>query len=1093
MKLLDNINSTFGEDLKQTLTRGSQLKIAAAYFSIYAYAALKKELEKIEALQFIFTSPTFVAEAVTDKVQKEKREFIIPKRDRESSLYGTEFEIHLKNQLTQKAIAKECAAWIKRKVTFKSNKSNAPMQALACLQKSTTTIAYMPIQDFTPVGLGFEKGDAISNIVNRFDRQSDTDVYLRLFNQMWQDKSNVEDVTQEIIQHIESVYQENAPERIYFLVLYHLFQDFLEDMTEDVMPNDRTGYQNTLIWKKLFNFQRDAAVGVINKLETYNGCILADSVGLGKTFTALAVIKYYELRNKSVLVLCPKKLSDNWTNYNTNSVTNEFVQDRFNYDVLYHTDLSRTGGRTLNIDLTKVNWGNYDLVVIDESHNFRNRDKYKNKQTRYDQLMHKIIQQGVKTKVLMLSATPVNNRFTDLKNQLALAYEGNASLLEDKLNIDRDIETIFRRAQTSFNIWTKLAPHERTTQAILNLLDLDFFKLLDSVTIARSRKHIQTFYDTRDIGSFPKRKQPISVRCPLSTQTHISLNQIYQKLSSIQMAVYAPVSYIFPSALKKYEDKFDTQVGNNQKLRQMDREKSLQALMTINLLKRLESSIDAFRITLTVLKKNIETILNQIDQFEAKQIDDAIQINPSHIYNGDENEDDNAQFDTEDLIGKKLKIHLADIDRVIWQADLIHDLQIIVSLLENIEEIDAEKDAKLQDLKQRILDKIQNPINPSNRKIIVFTAFADTARYLYKHIAPFLLEKHHIHSALITGTEKQSTVKTQIGSRKPYETQGLLTLFSPQSKQKAIVFPKEKREIDLLIATDCISEGQNLQDCDYLINFDIHWNPVRIIQRFGRIDRIGSKNEVIQLVNYWPDISLDEYINLRERVENRMIIVDMTSTGDDNVLSAQNNDIAYRREQLQRLQNEVLDLEEAKTGVSITDLGLNDFRMDLLNYMAQYPELEKSPKGLHTVVPAKPELGLEAGVIFVLKARHVVHNAQINRLYPYYLMYINQQGKVIYDHTQAKYLLDSIRKACRGQDRPIPEVYEPFNQRTEDGSNMQQYSKLLDIVVNTIQEIKAEKDIDSLFSGLSTTALVEDVSGLNDFELISFIVIEEVI
>lgn len=592
MKLIDNINSTLGIDIGKNLNNQSKLKIAASYFSIYAYAALKQELEKVDSFQFVFTSPTFITEDVTEKLKKEKREFIIPKIDRESSLYGTEFEIHLKNQLSQKAIAKECADWIRRKAIFKSNTSSAPMQEFISIQQPETSLTYMPIQGFTPTGLGFEKGNAISNMVNCFDEQSTTQTFIQLFNRIWHDPTKVEDVTSQIVQHIESVYQENPPERIYFLMLYNIFKDFLEDISTDVIPNDLTGYQDTVVWNKLFNFQKDAAFGIINKLETYNGCILADSVGLGKTFTALAVIKYYELRNKSVLVLCPKKLGANWTNYNANLVTNIFANDRFSYDVLYHTDLSRNNGETLGIDLAKINWCNYDLIVIDESHNFRNRGAYKERESRYDRLMNKVIRQGVKTKVLMLSATPVNNHFTDLKNQLALAYEGNADFIESKLDTERDIETIFRRAQASFNTWAKLEPEERTTQAILNLLDFDFFKLLDSVTIARSRKHIQTFYDTTAIGQFPTRLKPLSYRTPLSNDKQaVTLNRIYAELSLIKMAVYAPVTYIFPSALRKYEEIFDTLVEGKGRLKQVDRERSLQALMTVNLLKRLESSI----------------------------------------------------------------------------------------------------------------------------------------------------------------------------------------------------------------------------------------------------------------------------------------------------------------------------------------------------------------------------------------------------------------------------------------------------------------------------------------------------------------------
>lgn len=578
MELIDNINTLLGESLKGTLKPGAKLKIAASCFSIYAYVALKKELESIDSLEFIFTSPTFVPNEASDKMKKEQREFHIPKTERERSLCGSEFEIQLKNKLTQRAIARECADWIQRKAIFRSNRGKAPMQQFAGVKAVTGDTVYMPLQGFTAVDLGYQQGNAVSNYVNKMDEPTHTSTFLTLFDQIWNDPDKLEDVTSSLCDHIASIYQENSPERIYFLMLYNIFKEFLEDISEDVLPNDRTGYQDSLIWQKLFNFQRDAATGLINKLETYNGCILADSVGLGKTFTALAVIKYYELRNKSVLVLCPKKLSDNWLNYNRNLKTNIFAKDRFNYDVLCHTDLQRTRGESLGIPLDRVNWGNYDLVVIDESHNFRNNDVYKDKETRYQRLMNKVIKQGVKTKVLMLSATPVNNRFKDLKNQLALAYEGDSDNLNNKLRTEKDIEGIFRRAQAAFNDWAELVPEKRTAAAILGALDFDFFELLDSVTIARSRKHIETFYDTTEIGSFPARRQPLSFHCPLTQRTDvIGFNAIFDRLSQLKLAVYAPVSYILPSRLKKYEELYDTQVeGGKGKLKQVDREKSLQ-------------------------------------------------------------------------------------------------------------------------------------------------------------------------------------------------------------------------------------------------------------------------------------------------------------------------------------------------------------------------------------------------------------------------------------------------------------------------------------------------------------------------------------
>lgn len=1090
MEIIDNISHLLGDDLKRSLKPGAKLKVAASCFSMYAYEALKAELEQIEELDFIFTSPTFLPDEVTDRIRKERREFHIPKLDRERSLYGSEFEIQLRNKLTQRAVARECADWLRRKATFKSNRSKAPMQQFACVQGDGADRAYMPLHGFTAVDLGYESGNAVSNLVNKMDEASFTATWLSLFDQIWNDPEKLEDVTSQICDHIATVYQENSPESIYFLMLYNIFNEFLDDIDEDVLPNDRTGYQDTLIWNKLFNYQKDAATGIINKLETYSGCILADSVGLGKTFTALAVIKYYELRNKSVLVLCPKKLADNWLNYNRNLKTNILARDRFSYDVLCHTDLSRTSGESFGTPLNRINWGNYDLVVIDESHNFRNNDAYKDKETRYQKLMNKVIREGVKTKVLMLSATPVNNRFNDLRNQLALAYEGDSENLSKKLRTSKSVEEVFRNAQKAFNAWSKLPPDERTPRAILDGLDFDFFELLDSVTIARSRKHIQTFYDTKDIGPFPERRKPLSYQSPLSDlESCPSFNEIFEKLSRLKLSVYAPVSYILPSCMAKYAEMYDTKVGSGT-LRQADREKSLQALMTVNLLKRLESSVAAFRLTLQLLRKNHLRTLDRIVNF--RQVGGgSVEDMTEALGELEADDDDLLDLEQDTDIGGKVKINLADMDLPRWQFDLGQDLEHIEDLLSLMEQITPEHDAKLQHLKAHVLGKIANPINPGNKKVLIFTAFADTADYLYANLAPALSAAHMLHTAKVTGKgSPKSTVA------KSYDFQELLTLFSPRSKDKSIVLPNEPAEIDILIGTDCISEGQNLQDCDYLINYDIHWNPVRIIQRFGRVDRIGSQNACIQLVNYWPDISLDEYIRLKERVESRMMIADVTATGDDNVLSAQANDVSYRKEQLRRLQEEVIELEDLKTGVSITDLGLNDFRMDLLNYVKAHGELDRSPNGLHAVVTANAELGLQPGVFFTLRNRNTgvnppAHLPQHNRLHPYYLIYMGADGQVIHDHTEVKRLLDLARTCCKGQDQPVTDLCHAFNKATADGRNMRPYSDLLGEAIRSMIEVKEEKDIDSLFSPGKTSALTQTISGLDDFELISFLVVQE--
>ena len=1089
MEIIDNITQLLGDNLKQTITKDTKLKIAASCFSIYAYEALKKELEKIDSVEFIFTAPTFIPNEAIDNIKKERREFFIPKSERERTFYGSEFEIQLKNKLTQRAIAKECAEWIKRKATFRSNKAAAPMQPFACAKKDGDNVVYMPINGFTAVDLGYQKGNAVSNFVNRFDDPVTTQTYLTLFDQIWNDEEKLDDVTTRLIDHITTVYKENAPERIYFLMLYNIFNEFLEDLNEDVLPNDLTGFKDTLVWNKLYNFQADAATGIINKLETYNGCILADSVGLGKTFTALAVVKYYELRNRSVLVLCPKKLAENWLNYNTNLKTNIFAKDRFNYDVLNHTDLQRTGGYSHGVDLSRINWGNYDLVVIDESHNFRNNNVYKEKETRYQKLMNEIIKSGVKTKVLMLSATPVNNRFNDLRNQLALAYEGNADELNEKLNTTKDIDTIFKRAQEVFNSWSKLPAEERTASAILNALDFDFFELLDSVTIARSRRHIETFYDTSEIGVFPERLKPISFHPKLTTRTDvIGFNDIFAELSLLKLSVYAPASYIFPSRLQKYENMYSANSENGKyKFKPVEREKGIQALMTTNLLKRLESSVHSFRLTLEKLKVKHTELLSKIHYFEksGKSID---LTKFTSDFDDMEMGDEEVAGIEETTLSKNVPINLSDMDLPSWKHDLKADLFIIDALLQEMYKITPEDDFKLQHIQTHIDEKLANPINKGNNKVLIFTAYADTANYLYEHLSKHCANVHGLHSGKVTGSD---TPACTLG--KGFDFQTVLTLFSPISKEKALIFPDEPREIDILVGTDCISEGQNLQDCDYLINYDIHWNPVRIIQRFGRVDRIGSLNSSIQLVNYWPDITLDEYINLKERVENRMMIADVTATGDDNVLSSKANDISYRKEQLRRLQDEVIEMEDLKTGVSITDLGLNDFRMDLLNYVKTHDNLDTLPSGLHSVVPSDRQHGLYPGIIFTLYNRHQSVNVnQQNRLHPYYLVYISEEGEIIADHTQVKRLLDLARVACKGQHEPIVKAYEAFNKATKDGRDMEYYSDLLDQAIASMVDVQEDKDIDSLFGGGHTTALTSKIEGLDDFELVNFLVIQEI-
>lgn len=1074
MKLIDNLSEKLVDDLRVTMQRDSRVSIAAACFSVYAYEELKAQLENIDELRFLFTSPTFLQE----KTAKARREFYIPRRNREKALHGSEFEIRLRNDFSQKAISRECADWIRRKVCFKSNQTAEGIPNFMTID-SAEPVTYAPVNGFTRADLGCERGNSLFTMINRIDAPQSTQ-YLELFNTIWNDKQRLQDVTDTVLESITTAYQENSPEFLYFFALYNIFGDFLEHVSEDDLPSDTNGFKESIVWNKLYTFQKDAALAIISKLEQFNGCILADSVGLGKTFTALAVIKYYENRNLRVLVLCPKKLSDNWITYKANYRNNPLVGDRLRYDVLYHTDLSREQGFSGETDLSKLNWAAYDLVVIDESHNFRNGGDVDDdgKSNRYTKLMNKVIRPGARTRVLMLSATPVNNRFYDLRNQLALAYEGNSSAWKDKLDTNRSVEEIFRSAQKQFNAWSKLAPSQRTTEQLMRMLDFDFFEILDAVTIARSRQHIEKYYNIEEIGNFPTRLPPVTKQPPLTDLNNaITYDEIYELILSLTLSIYTPSNYILPSRLKKYADL--NHEGKNS-LTQAGREEGIRRLMSINLLKRLESSVHSFRLTLQRIRDMIAATLDTIHTYDPHEIIELKDLTGAADFDADDMESDLF------TVGRKVKIALEDMDYLTWQRDLQTDFETLALLLGMVADITPGHDSKLQTLLQTLAEKQREPLNKDNRKVLIFTAFSDTAQYLYEQVGAYMLRSFGLHTALVTGSvEGRSTVP-----KFKADLNNVLTCFSPVSKDRAALMP-DGPDIDILIATDCISEGQNLQDCDCVINYDIHWNPVRLVQRFGRIDRIGSRNVVIQMINFWPDVQLDAYIDLRARVETRMKALVLSSTGDDNPLSPEEKgDLEYRREQLQRLRTEVVDLEDMRGGVSITDLGLNEFRMELLEYAKHHPELETCPGGISAVAAATPDA--PPGVVFVLKNVHnEVNINDRNRLHPYYLVYLDEDGVTLHSYLCPKDILDAMRQLCRGQKQPDKALCRAFNAETDDGRKMQKYSDLLEDAVLSIVDAKADSDLDSLFRTGGTTALLDKVSGLDDFELICFVVVRE--
>ena len=1084
-KILDNRNSGIvGDVLKEQIQDGSKISILAAHLSIYAYKELKEELNKVESVRFLFTEPTFTND---NEHKQARREFLLKKKYRETSLAGNEYEIALKNELNQTSIAKEFASWIKDKVEIKSVKDiNDRPQIMfkgISIENDTDESVIQGSLDFDASGLGYAPSPAY--VMNQFTKDKmATQQFVGWFNQFWDNEEFVEDIKSEVLESVQTMYKENTPEFIYFVTLYNIFKEYLDEFDEEKIIKGKTGFKNTIVWNKLYKFQKDGVLGAIEKLERYNGCVIADSVGLGKTFEALAVIKYYELRNDRVLVLCPKKLRDNWTLYTQNDIRNILLDDRFRYDVLNHTDLSRTSGMSGSIDLRTINWGNYDLVVIDESHNFRNNQARNDKETRYSRLMKEIIKKGVNTKVLLLSATPVNNKMNDIKNQIAFITEGDDKHFENE-GI-KSIEATLRKAQMIFNKWVKLPEEDRTTQTFLEMINFDYFKLLDTITIARSRKHIEKYYNMSEIGKFPERLKPRNIHADVDTQGSFeAISSINKKILRLNLAIYSPLQYVLPQKREIYSKKYDIKVKNGKSVfKQTDREQSIVHLMRVNLLKRLESSINSFTITLERILYQIEKGIEVLEKNISPEYED--------LFIDDINNDEQL---SDLLVGNKIKVLISDVDRIRWKQDLLEDKEILENLLKEAKKISVERDAKLEKIKEVIQNKIENPINPENKKVIIFTAFADTARYLYENLNKWAYTNYNVYSALITGGGGNKTNFPNIKA----EMSDILINFSPKSKERSKVFEKVNGEIDILIATDCISEGQNLQDADFLVNYDIHWNPVRIIQRFGRIDRLGSQNDKIQLVNFWPHMELDEYINLEARVSGRMILLDVSATGEENVIeydeNKKMNDLDYRKKQLKQLQESVLNLEDVSGGISITDLTMNDFKMDLLEYMKDNKrKLEKAPMGMYAISSLESS-GLNEeirpGVIYCLKQTNDNElSGEYNSLHPYYMIYVYEDGEIEYNYVHTKQILDFYKKLSKGKSEIEEDLVKIFNKETRYGRNMTKYTDMLDEAINNILGKQEEVSIQSIFSLGESSILDDNNSSKDDFELVSFLVIK---
>lgn len=1102
----NHTHGTVGEFLKTVITGHSEVSIVSAYFTIYAYYKLKENFDGINKLNFLFGEPTFIKALDPEKVNT-----------RDFKIEDDKLVIPLESRLTQKTMAKECSEWIKNKAEIRSMvKPNFLHGKLYHIrQESGIEKAIAGSSNFTVNGLGLGGSKNIElNLIVDSDR--DRQELKSWFDSIWNDQTGiVEDVKDEVLKYLEQLYVENEPEFIYFKTLYHIFEEYLSEQRKGGLLDEKTGFYDSEVWDKLYDFQKDGVKGAINKILKHNGCIIADSVGLGKTFEALAVIKYFELLNGRVLVVCPKKLSGNWTVYQAsqNHALNPFKKDRFNYTVLYHTDIGRESGRSdaNGIDLENFNWGAYDLVVIDESHNFRGnpmervKDDGSIRMNRAKWLMEKVVKSGVKTKVLLLSATPVNNSLKDLRNQIGFITEGKEDALFEQCKI-KSIGFTLENAQKNFTRWADPKNNNKSMKHLLERLDSSFFKLLDELTIARSRKHIVNFYDMKAIGNFPKREKPHSVYPEIDTQNRFpSYDRINKQILEYKLSVFNPSAYVLPERQAKYEALAGAQVLN---FKQSDREHFLIGMMKINYLKRLESSIESFEISLDRTIVKIERLEEKIKAFlhsNSKSQEESLETMAPSDDEMEEIADDMESWQ----VGKKLKFDLADLNLVHWLEDLKKDKEALIDLLNNAKVVTPDRDAKLKELKQVIKVKVKKPVNGDNKKVIIFTAFADTAIYLYENIKQWVKDDLNLHSAIVCGSYTQTSF-----GKNDYDS--ILVNFSPRSKNRAqLITSNQTSEIDILIATDCISEGQNLQDCDFLVNYDIHWNPVRIIQRFGRIDRLGSTNSTIQLVNFWPTKDLDNYINLKERVECRMALVDVTATGEDNILNTEQleelitDDLKYRNQQLKKLQNEVLDIEDMDESISLTDFTLDDFRIELLNFIDNNRKrLKESPLGLYAVVPApggehaplikNRELSatekeiIKPGVIYCLSQKNGSDdNESVNPLNPYFLVYIRDDGTVRYNYTNAKQILEIYRLLCQNQKQPYEELCNLFNQETNNGMKMDKYSDLLSKATKEIAHIFKKKGNAKLTTdrGAVLIPLAKQINEMDDFELVTWLIV----
>ena len=1051
------LTSTPLEVLSQKITSGHSLDVMTERLSVYAFAKLQGALEGLSSARLI-VDPT-----------------------KPLATEGSPHDRPFRNALDLPRLAYEFSDWVANYAQIRFA-TPAISQGLFVTRDAEGSPQYA-LQGTTALstaGLSLTPAETMSTVIEAA-RPDEASMFAQQFDAFWRqlnDRDAKADVLAQLAQHHEARTSQ-------WLYAYALNQVFANEQIGDPRREQRTRkLSETTIWSLLYPFQRDGVTAAIDRLERYGGCIIADSVGLGKTFEALAVMMYHQLRNDRILVLAPKRLRENWTLYASNDERNVIADDRLRYDVLNHTDLSRDVGSSGDIDLSSLRWGHYDLVVIDESHNFRNkRSPKKDRETRYDRLMRQVIREGTKTRVLMLSATPVNNRLADLRNQISFITEGRDNAFEEE-GIE-SIDAITRNAQRQFNDWLEAPEDARTEDRLVKRLGFGYFSLLDKLTIARSRKHVVRYYGTSDTGEFPNRRPPRNIKAGFDREgAYPSIQSINDQFRQLHLAAYTPLAYVLPHKQSAYEQLYSQSVRDGESVfKQRDRELSMVTLMRINLLKRLESSVHAFRLTVERQLEAIEKMLNRLDAHEDGGLE---------TLNIEDVEDVEDPVFESLAIGKKVKVLLADVDRIRWRAELEDDRTILYALLEQAQALTAARDAKLASLREHLREKIEHPLNSGNRKAIVFTAFADTASYLYDNLAPWLREEFGLAAALVTGSNtNQHTLPRLRGNGMG----DILSAFAPRAKSRPERLADEG-EIDLLIATDCISEGQNLQDCDYLVNYDIHWNPVRIIQRFGRIDRLGSTNTEIQLVNFWPDLELEEYINLESRVTGRMKLLNISATGEEDVIDVDANtgmnDLDYRREQLLAMKDSVLDLEEVGgRSLSITDFTLSDFRVEYKRFLegddATFGDV---PLGAYGIAVTPDPAAIPPGVIFCLRAMtaSALEVAPPDYpLRPHFFIYVGEDATVLGEYTDVKQTLDVLREL--GTTSTTDRTQTAWAKRTLAGRDTNTRRRQLEAAVASLLGNGEERSVESLFSLDTHVQTKRGVAGVDDFEVVAYLIV----